>query len=112
MKKSFKIANRPLAGAKIEEADSKAQIVGEASSAETEPEKKSLPNGELQTKNIATPLIVTAPVTVRQSTTRKTIEVPEEYFHMVKMRAVERRIREKDLWAEILAEYFTNHPTT
>ena len=45
------------------------------------------------------------------STTRKTIEVPEEYFYMVKMRALQRKILEKELWAEILADYFQNHPT-
>lgn len=44
------------------------------------------------------------------STTRKTIEVPEDYFYMVKMRALKRRILEKELWAEILADYFENHP--
>lgn len=44
-------------------------------------------------------------------TTRKTIEVPEEFFYRVKMRALERRILEKELWAEILEEYFSNHPT-
>jgi hypothetical protein len=43
-------------------------------------------------------------------TTRKTIEVPEEYFHRVRLRAAERRIMQKDLWAEILHEYFTRHP--
>lgn len=43
-------------------------------------------------------------------TTRKTIEVPEDYFYRVKMRAVERHMKEKELWAEIVAEYFANHP--
>jgi hypothetical protein len=43
-------------------------------------------------------------------TTRKTIEVPEEYFFRVKMRAVQRRMKEKDIWAEILEEYFSHHP--
>lgn len=46
----------------------------------------------------------------REITTRKTIEVPEEHFFQVKMRALQRRIKEKDLWAEILEEYFTRHP--
>lgn len=45
------------------------------------------------------------------ATTRKTIEVPEDYFYMVKMRALERKILEKELWAEILADYFQNHPS-
>jgi hypothetical protein len=44
-------------------------------------------------------------------TTRKTIEVPEDYFFRVKMRALERKMLEKELWAEILGEYFENHPT-
>lgn len=44
-------------------------------------------------------------------TTRKTIEVPEDFFFRVKMRALERKMLEKELWAEILSEYFENHPT-
>jgi hypothetical protein len=44
-------------------------------------------------------------------TTRKTIEVPEEYFFQVKMRALERRMKEKELWAEIVFEYLQNHPS-
>lgn len=44
-------------------------------------------------------------------TTRKTIEVPEDFFFRVKMRALERKILEKELWAEILNDYFKNHPT-
>ena len=42
-------------------------------------------------------------------TTRKTIEVPEDYFFRVKMHALQRRIKEKDMWEEILEEYFTRH---
>lgn len=44
-------------------------------------------------------------------TTRKTIEVPEDYFYRVKRRALDRRMKEKELWAEILYEYFTTHST-
>jgi hypothetical protein len=44
------------------------------------------------------------------ATTRKTIEVPQAYFYLVKMAAVKRRIKEKQLWTEILTEYFKNHP--
>jgi hypothetical protein len=44
-------------------------------------------------------------------TTRKTIEIPEDYFYRVKMRALERHILEKELWGEIVREYFENHPT-
>jgi hypothetical protein len=45
-----------------------------------------------------------------QPTTRKTIEIPEEYFYRVKMRALERHLLEKELWSEIVSEYFANHP--
>lgn len=44
------------------------------------------------------------------TTRRKTIEVPEDYFYRVKMRAVELHMKEKELWAEIVGEYFVNHP--
>lgn len=43
-------------------------------------------------------------------TTRKTIEVPEDYFRRIKIRAVERGMLEKELWAEIVSEYFEHHP--
>lgn len=42
-------------------------------------------------------------------TTRKTIEVPADYFTAVKIRAAQRKMLEKELWAEILTEYFSNH---
>ncbi len=42
--------------------------------------------------------------------TRKTIEIPEDYFYRVKMRALERKMLEKELWAEIVGDYFRNHP--
>lgn len=45
-------------------------------------------------------------------TTRKTIEVPEDFYYRVKRRALDRRMKEKELWAEILYEYFTAHPTS
>ncbi len=48
--------------------------------------------------------------TAANPTTRKTIEVPEDYFRRVKIRAVERGMLEKELWAEILGEYFKSHP--
>lgn len=41
-------------------------------------------------------------------TTRKTIEVPEGYFYQVKMVALQRRMKEKELWAEILHQYFVS----
>ena len=40
-------------------------------------------------------------------TTRKTIEVPEGYFYQVKLLALQRKMKEKELWAEILATYFS-----
>lgn len=43
-------------------------------------------------------------------TVRKTIEVPDSLFWMVKKTALARRMKEKDVWAEILQEYFQNHP--
>jgi len=43
-------------------------------------------------------------------TTRKTIEVPEDFYYRVKRRALDRRMKEKELWAEILYEYFATHP--
>lgn len=42
--------------------------------------------------------------------TRKTIEVPEGYFFQVKLMALQRRMKEKDIWAEILEEYFRKRP--
>jgi cell division septation protein DedD len=51
-----------------------------------------------------------APAAAPGPTTRKTIEVPADYFYWVKLTAVKRRMKEKDLWAEILREYFTRHP--
>jgi hypothetical protein len=47
---------------------------------------------------------------VEGRTTRKTIEIPEDYFYKVKLRAVQRRMLEKELWAEIVSEYFATHP--
>jgi hypothetical protein len=91
VKKDFKIARRPGA--------SQAAAAGEVSPA----------------KPVSRPAAPDVPA--RQGdpsdegrTTRKTIEVPEEYFVMVKVRAAKRRLREKDVWAEILREYFAAHP--
>lgn len=120
MKKNFKIANRPLTttapeASALENAAPAIDlppIVKETNKNKTESD----PLREIFTGTVATAGVVPAAVVAavaaprEQPTTRKTIEVPEEYFHKVKMRAVERRIREKDLWAEILAEYFINNP--
>jgi hypothetical protein len=87
-KKSFKIARKPGQG-------DRSQVLL------PEPEKKS------RKHRIAPPTITSASGGL---TTRKTIEVPEDYFRQVKIRAVERDMLEKELWAEILGEYFKNHP--
>jgi hypothetical protein len=94
-KKDFKIARKPGQG-------NGAQTV--AASPETVSERNP--------RTRKTPPTVTAPTSAGVSpTTRKTIEVPEDFFFRVKMRALERKMLEKELWAEILGEYFGNHPT-
>ncbi len=92
MTKSFKIARKPGQGLESEVAvkDGKPRSVKNARS--------------------ATPPEIAVPAAVTSLTTRKTIEVPEDYFFRVKMRALERKMLEKELWAEILHEYFKNHP--
>lgn len=91
-KKDFKIARKPGQGS--------GTITVVAPSA-TEPRMRARKG----TPAAATP--ATAGVGL---TTRKTIEVPEDYFRRVKIRAVERGMLEKELWAEIVREYFQNHP--
>ena len=102
MNKSFKIARKP---------GQAAQTAGEqtAAGAATRPTtaKRARPkqgNGGTQAAAHAAPQLGTGP------TTRKTIEVPEDYFYQVKMRALQRHMKEKELWAEILGEYFKNNP--
>lgn len=92
-KKSFKIARKPGQG-------NGAQAV--TTSAAPEPKTR--------TRKAAPAVTVAASPSVGP-TTRKTIEVPEDYFFRVKMRALERKMLEKELWAEIVGEYFKNHPT-
>jgi predicted DNA binding CopG/RHH family protein len=92
-KKSFKIARKPGQGS------------GDQSSAAPEPKQKT------RVRKSATAATVAASDGLGP-TTRKTIEVPEDYFRRVKIRAVERGILEKELWAEILGDYFKNHPTS
>jgi hypothetical protein len=83
MTKSFKIARKPE------------QLTPEA--------KEQIAGFEQQEASPAT-------IPTCSTTTRKTIEVPEEYFYQVKLRALQRHMKEKELWAEILREYFNNHP--
>jgi hypothetical protein len=91
-KKSFKIARKPGQG-------NGAQAVADPVSERKPRARKSKP------APIAPASVGVGP------TTRKTIEVPEDYFRRVKIRAVERGMLEKELWAEILGEYFKTHPT-
>ena len=90
-KKSFKIARKP----------------GQGNGAESVPASTS---EVIARSRKVVPVTATPSASVGQ-TTRKTIEVPEDYFFRVKMRALERKMLEKELWAEILGEYFDNHPT-
>lgn len=90
-KKSFKIARKP--GER-----NSGQINSTPETMRKDRERNATPRTTVDTNNIGL-------------TTRKTIEVPEGYFFRVKMRALERNMLEKELWAEILAEYFDNHPT-
>lgn len=90
-KKSFKIARKPGQG-------NGAQAVALTPA----------PEPKARTRKAA-PVPVTRPTV--GVTTRKTIEVPEDYFFRVKMRALERKMLEKELWTEILTEYFKNHQT-
>lgn len=91
-KKSFKIARKPGQGSD-----------GQSSGALESKQKTRL-------RKVAP--AVTVPVSDGLGpTTRKTIEVPTDYFRQVKIRAVERGMLEKELWAEILGDYFKNHPT-
>ncbi|MCA1640300.1 MAG: hypothetical protein LC768_18605 [Acidobacteria bacterium] len=97
MNKNFKIARKP--------GQKNTSLV-----VEQPPAKKTVKTAE-ETK----PPVLSVPIEQTKiqlrATTRKTIEVPEDYFYMVKMRALQRKILEKELWAEIIADYFQNHPT-
>lgn len=99
MNKSFKIARRPGQSA---QADAQA-----AQPPAAKRQRARQPNGDGPAKAAA----AAAPQLGSGPTTRKTIEVPEDYFYLVKMRALQRHMKEKEMWAEILKEYFTNHPT-
>lgn len=102
MKKDFKIARRPGQGSANLPIDNNTEPESDpvrraaASPRKAKPKKRQSGVGQLGFELGAT--------------TRKTIEVPEGYFYQVKMRALQRRMKEKELWAEILREYFSNHP--
>jgi hypothetical protein len=93
MTKNFNIARKP----------------GQASISEV-PASPVAPKQEkrLSTKRISSPKKGTkGPGFDVGMTTRKTIEVPEGYFYQVKLLALQRKMKEKELWAEILATYFS-----
>lgn len=100
MSKSFKIARKPGQGI----AEAAVPYVSEG------PAGKQRPRRARSGESAANPQPMIVPATL-SLTTRKTIEVPEDYFYRIKMRALERHILEKELWAEIVREYFANHPT-
>jgi hypothetical protein len=102
MTKSFKIARKPGQGAQTA---GRAASGAEASSSKRPRAKQGNGGGAAETPPPPAPQLGSGP------TTRKTIEVPEDYFYLVKMRALQRHMKEKEIWAEILKEYFTNHPT-
>jgi hypothetical protein len=91
-KKNFKIARKPGQG------NGAQTVVAPAA-----------PEPKTRTRKAA-PVATVAASVGGSPTTRKTIEVPEDFFFRVKMRALERKMLEKELWAEILRQYFQNHP--
>lgn len=101
MSKSFKIARKPGQG------------TVERTALEVRESLAESPRRPRRKRSIEPPLSAQPSIAAVAPglTTRKTIEVPEEYFYRVKMRAVERHILEKELWGEIVREYFANHPT-
>lgn len=101
MNKSFKIARKPGQAAQAAGEQPPAAAVTTTAAPRRARAKQS--NGGAAAAS-ALPQLGTGP------TTRKTIEVPEDYFYLVKMRALQRHMKEKDLWAEILKEYFQNNP--
>lgn len=102
MTKSFKIARKP--GQAAQAAGEQSAAAGGATAAAPRRARAKQSNGGATAVTPALPQLGTGP------TTRKTIEVPEDYFYLVKMRALQRHMKEKDLWAEILKEYFQNNP--
>ncbi len=98
MSKSFKIARKPGQGSG-----------NNAVAAPTNRTKQKRTQAEKTADVVSAATIVTRPTV--GVTTRKTIEVPEDYFYRVKMRALERKILEKELWAEIIGEYFKKYPS-
>lgn len=97
MSKSFKIARKPGQG-----------MAETAALGASETSERPRPTRRVEPVLSAQPVIAAVTPSL---TTRKTIEIPEDYFYRVKMRALERHILEKELWGEIVREYFANHAT-
>ena len=99
MSKSFKIARKPGQATPVPDA----AVVSGATA----------PREQARRLRSVEPTVIDVPASSAAATptTRKTIEVPGDYFYRVKMRALERHMLEKELWAEIVREYFINHPT-
>jgi len=118
MKKSFKLTHKPgQASLQTPGVASPSPVKISDDTISSEPAKSEILRTRSQGRSVVTDHRATR--TIREEapgqqqvggTTRKTIEVPEEYFFLVKMRALKRRIKEKDMWAEILEEYFASHP--
>lgn len=119
MKKSFKLTHKP--GQTLVQPALLVDSFSESGSPDTAVEQElspEAPQPKIEGRSVVTDLhssqtrmnTENSAPPARSMSTRKTIEVPEEYFYQVKMRALQRRMKEKDLWAEILAEYFLHHP--
>lgn len=104
MNKKFKIARRPGQAPTQGEADGNRLTPPTPEEHQRKRQRRGTGEANHPTATKAAPAV--------GPSTRKTIEVPEDFFYMVKMRALQRHIKEKELWAEILSEYFTNHPAT
>ncbi len=94
MSKNFKIARKP--GQAVE------SIITDKASSNSAKKK-------VRNSDAPPPIMGQEPKVILAQSTRKTIEIPEDYFYKVKMRALERKMLEKELWAEIVKEYFDNH---
>lgn len=106
MTKNFKIARKPGAGVIAGNQDGATSDTRTNATMASNDTSKTVKGASVKrTKSDAAP---SPPLD--SPTTRKTIEVPEDFFYQVKMRALERKIKEKELWAEIVGEYFRNHP--
>lgn len=106
MTKNFKIARKPGEAAQTSVTTNQATPTGS---------RREQPYEDVDVPVTASPVskrkVPEADAEIDLTPTRKTIEVPNHYFYQVKMRALQRRILEKELWSEIVAEYFRRNPT-